>query len=180
MILNATDSQINRIAAIAIGFERRSWQSGGTMRSITTRFVVILLALGFASSLIVGMVMYSQFRSYVDETIALELERASAFVTSQTRIGDLPWVRREGALGSTSFEALVEQISFYGESYGLAYIYLMEERGAQPFFIFDTGYYEDGIDVGLPYEVPPPELASGPGCFLSAPDSIKPSPGRSA
>ncbi|MFW6234632.1 MAG: HAMP domain-containing protein [Spirochaetota bacterium] len=129
------------------------------MKTLRTRFVLVLLALSTAVAIIVGGLQFLQFRGYIDQRVEETLLSAAEYVLGGFPVNDPEWILEEGLSETPSFQSVLENLGLFASSHNIAYIYVMRRNDDGVRFLFDTGFLEDGIDVGGMYEEPPEELA---------------------
>ncbi|MFW5643596.1 MAG: methyl-accepting chemotaxis protein, partial [Alkalispirochaeta sp.] len=129
------------------------------MKTLRNRFILVLLTLSTAVAVIVGGLQFLQFRGYIDQQTRENLRSAADYVRDGFPIRDIDWIFAEGLSESESFQNVLEHLGTFAVSHNIAYIYVMERQDEQVRFLFDTGFLEDGIDIGGVYEEPPNELS---------------------
>jgi methyl-accepting chemotaxis protein len=128
------------------------------MKTLRARFILVLLSLSAAVAVIVGGLQFMQFRGYIDRRIDENLRSAADYVRAGFPIRDVDWIFEEGLSESRSFQEVLEHLGVFASSHNIAYIYVLERPDDRIRFVFDTGFLEDGIDIGGIYEEPPDEL----------------------
>lgn len=129
------------------------------MKTLRTRFIVVLLSLSTVVAVIVGGLQFVQFRGYINQRIGENLASAAEYVLTGFPISDVDWIFAEGLTESEEFVEVLEHLGTFASTHNIAYIYVMERQNDRIRFLFDTGFIEDGIEIGGVYEEPPPELA---------------------
>lgn len=130
------------------------------MKTLQTRFILLLFMLSAAVAVIVGGLQFIQFRGYIDRRIGENLMSAAEYVQSGFPVRDVDWILDEGLAESPAFRDVLERLGVFASSHDIAYIYVMDRQEDQVRFLFDTGFLDDGIDIGGLYAEPPEELGS--------------------
>ena len=134
------------------------------MKSLRTTFSLLFTVLCLAAALGVGLILFLQYRSYIKHSYTEVIENTAQSVEKLfPAIKDTDKIINAGRSGAQSYFDLVTQLNVFNESYGLEYIYYLQNDRGRFNFIFDTDdipLFGGNIDEYLlkPYEDPPDEV----------------------
>ena len=92
-----------------------------------------------AAALVVGLILFFQYDSYIESNYTEAMEStAKSVVRLFPGLKDIDGLISEGRAGSQSYFNLVRQIGEIRESFGYVYIYYLQLERGRLRFIFDT------------------------------------------
>jgi methyl-accepting chemotaxis protein len=109
------------------------------MKRLRTTFFLFFVGLCFVIALVVGMMIYLQYRSYIKGSYTEVLENTAHSVERLfPEIKDIEALIAEGESSSELYFDLVRSINEINESYGFVFIYYIARFGDEFQFVFDT------------------------------------------
>jgi methyl-accepting chemotaxis protein len=133
------------------------------MKSLRTTFFLNFVILGILIALGVGLVMYFEYYRYIRDSYTTTLNGVADMIEQQYPVlSEVEYLRSEGAGNSETYWQIVRDMKVAGDSFGMAYVYLLAQDGEGYSFIFDTddldNAVEDPGEIFTPYEDAPGEL----------------------
>lgn len=131
------------------------------MKSIRTFFLVILCSISLVSALSSAVIVFSQYSSYIDNTIETQLRSGLKLSSSQLDLAAMKDHIAGGKVTSPAYIANLTCLQNIAEAYNYGSIYTLQRQANGSFrFILDSenlGNTEDP-DFLLDYDDAPPEL----------------------
>jgi methyl-accepting chemotaxis protein len=133
------------------------------MKSLRTTFFLYFVILGVLIALGVGLLMYFEYHRYIRDSYTTTLNGVADMIEEQYPVlSDVEYLRSEGEHNSETYWQLVRNMKLVGDSFGMAYVYLLVNDGGGYGFVFDTDDLDlpviDVNEIFKPYEDAPEEL----------------------
>ena len=131
------------------------------MKSIRARLILYFVSLGIIVALLSGLLVFFQYQQYIQENVQRNLEMSSAYALQQfPELSNPVWLRTNGQRESREYRELLEKVALLNDTYGFAYIYVMDIQGERALFLFDTAFFDDDISIDYEFEDAPDEVFS--------------------
>jgi methyl-accepting chemotaxis protein len=171
-----TRADCQRFAALILFFAMRIFPLAGfsaflyadnggfpRMKSLRSTFFLHFAALGVVIAAGVGLVMYVEYHRYIRDSYVTVLNGVAEMIGKQRpELSDVEGLKNLAYDDIDSYRGLVQELKDVADSFGLAYVYLLEGEGGNYHFVFDIDDLDsETLDYGEffeDYEDPPPEL----------------------
>jgi methyl-accepting chemotaxis protein len=133
------------------------------MKSLRTTFFLNFVILGILIASGVGLVMYFEYYRYIRDSYTTTLNGVADMIEKQyPALSDVEYLRSEGERNSETYWQIVRDMKLMGDSFGMAYVYLLAQDGEGYGFVFDTDDLDNAVkdlsEIFMPYEDAPEEL----------------------
>jgi methyl-accepting chemotaxis protein len=134
------------------------------MKSLKRLFFVIFTGVSLSVALVVGIVMYSQYSSYIKKSYESTLtDVLDTIISNYPDSANIDMQKEAGIANSSEYWDTVRQLAGLKDAFNLAYLYIVFREGDDYHFLMDT----DDLDADDPYkelfknyEDVPPELVN--------------------
>jgi diguanylate cyclase (GGDEF)-like protein len=97
------------------------------------------MALGIICSAAMSILIYFQYKNYIDSSMDRTLIDAGRLIESQMPIlSDIEYIRQEGLARTDAYEQILAALENYKDAFGFTFIYLIENSREGFFFLLDT------------------------------------------
>jgi methyl-accepting chemotaxis protein len=132
------------------------------MKSLQTRFFLNFVALGLGIALGVGILMFAEYRRYIQDSYTSILESVGDMVEAQYPVlADPGSIKTRALTDSEAYWQIPRDLKAVAESFGLAYIYLLTREEGEFWFVFDTDDLDTMIDPAEAFERYPADEVPG-------------------
>ncbi|MDR2759064.1 MAG: methyl-accepting chemotaxis protein [Spirochaetaceae bacterium] len=132
------------------------------MKSLRTRFFLNFVALGVFIALGVGIVMYVEYRRYIQDSYTRTLTGLADMIEHQYPVlADPDYIIAEAKANSEIYWQIPRDMKVFADSFGLAYIYLLIKNDTEYQFVLDTDDLDEITDANEAFRVYPAEDVPG-------------------
>jgi HAMP domain-containing protein len=133
------------------------------MKSLRSTFFLHFAVLRVLIAAGVGLVMYFEYHRYIRDSYVDVLNSVADIIEKQCpELSDVEGLKSDAYNDPDSYRGLVRELKDIADSFGLAYVYLLNGKDGNYHFVFDI----DDLDLEIVnpdeffefYEDPPPEL----------------------
>jgi methyl-accepting chemotaxis protein len=118
------------------------------MKSLQTRFFLNFVALGLGIALGVGILMFAEYRRYIQDSYTGILESVGNMVEAQYPVlADPGLIKTQALTNPDAYWPIPQGLQVVADAFGLAYIYLLALEEGEVWFIFDTDDTDDMTDA---------------------------------
>jgi methyl-accepting chemotaxis protein len=133
------------------------------MKSLRSTFFLHFAALGLLIAAGVGLVMYVEYHRYIRDSYVSVLNGVADIIGKQyPELSDVESLKDEARLDLDAYTQRVWEMKDLADSFGLAYVYLLDGNNGNYNFVFDIDDLDsetaDDSEFFESYEDPPPEL----------------------
>ncbi|MDR2068475.1 MAG: methyl-accepting chemotaxis protein [Spirochaetaceae bacterium] len=132
------------------------------MKSLRTNFFLNFVALSILIALGVGIVIYVEYRRYIQDSYVRTLTGLADLIEHQYPVlSDPDYIMAEAKANPEAYWQIPRDMKIFADSFGLAYIYLLIKDGTEYRFLFDTDDLDENTGIDEVFKLYPAEEIPG-------------------
>ncbi|MDR2447896.1 MAG: methyl-accepting chemotaxis protein [Treponema sp.] len=109
------------------------------MKSLRKEFLLLFIGVGFLISCGVGLLMYYEYHTHIQRAYRKTITQVTdMLVRVYPQLCDFEYLAREGSAGTSEYWRLAQALQEIVDSFGLAYISVLEKRDEGYIFVIDN------------------------------------------